>query len=645
MPREKLIFNRLRVTPMRRRVFFMGMDTLLIAIAVFFAFTLRFDGRLPLDYPYQLAFITGVAAVATVGTLVHFHVYRISWRHVGLRDIALIAIAVAFSTILLAIVAQMLYMRVPSQAFPRSIPFIYAPLAFLALSAFRLSKRVYVGLQPGRSASPPHERNTTLLVGAGDAGMQVLRSIQETPARHQHHVVGFVDDDPLAHGTIIEGKLVFGPTTRIRHYIEANDVDNVVICVANATSGFIRRVVDDCKQAGVDRIRIIPPVSQLVDGKVSFQATRKLSLEDLLGRKKINIRNQDLNQLIHDKRVLVTGGAGTIGAEIARQVAHHHPQHLVVLDVDETRLHDTVLDLQQTVKDLKITGALVDVRDREAVDRLIQKHRPGLVLHAAAYKHVPLMQQYPLAALETNVLGTRNVLRAANKNGCRRFVLISTDKAVEPVNVMGASKRLAEMVVLDPDTGGAMLRSAVRFGNVIGSRGSVIPIFERQIERGGPITVTHPEITRYFMITSEAVSLVLQSAAIGEGGDLFVLDMGRPVKILDVAKEFCRLKGFEPDVDIPIVFTGLRPGERLWESLHYEGEGVTPTNHSRVMRATGTSRLPDGPRLLTELEQIIEKRDTPAALALLKRRFSTFQDIPQTNPSITPGPTPPKTAR
>jgi FlaA1/EpsC-like NDP-sugar epimerase len=625
MPKGTSLIPRLRVTPARRLVFFIAVDTLLIALAVIAAFALRFDGLVPREYFAQMAFITAIATVATVGTLVHFHVYRISWRHVGLRDIAVIAIGIVFSTFLLAAAAQMLYWRVPTQAFPRSIVFIWAPLAFLALSAFRISKRVYISFLTGSRAPLTGEQRPTLLVGAGDAGRQVLRSIMETPIRHRNPVVGFIDDDPLAHGTIIDGVVVLGPVQGIGRHIQANGVKTVVICVSGATSQFVRMVVDACHENGVDRIRIIPPVSQLVDGKVTFEATRQVSLEDLLGRKKIKIRNQDLSGLIQGKRVLVTGGAGTIGAEIARQVAQNNPERLVILDIDETRLHDTALDLKQTQQGLDIAPALVDVRDQLELQKVFQDLRPQLVLHAAAYKHVPMMQEYPLTALQVNVIGTHNVAQAAEDHGCERFVLISTDKAVEPVNVMGASKRLAEMVVLGRNGDTRMIRSAVRFGNVIGSRGSVIPIFERQIARGGPLTVTHPEIERYFMITSEAVSLVLQAAAIGRGGDLFVLDMGKPVRILDVAKEFIRLKGLEGDVDIPIVFSGLRPGERLFEALYYEQEAVEPTNHPSVMRAIDGAPRMELSELLEEVQATIDTRDPQAVTGLLSKRFPSFK--------------------
>lgn len=602
------------VTPSRRLAFFLVADGIIVLTSTLLALALRLD-TLVIPHPYLASFplVGGVAAAATIGALYLSGLYRVSWAFVGLRDVARIAVAVIFATGAMGVVVQIGLWSGGAFEFPRSVVLIQAPITFCALSGFRLSKRAWRVAQGQRQTA---RGVPTLLVGAGDAGAQILKSIQMTGA--PYNVCGFVDDDPLARGTAIYGVRVLGPVTAIEAYVKRFGIEVVILCVASARSPLVQEIVARSRAAGVKTIRIVPPMSQLVDGQVGIQTTREVSLEDLLGREAVKISSEDVGELLAGKRVVVTGGAGTIGAELCRQIVRFGPSRLVVVDIDETRLHDLVGELRSTQAEAAIQHGLFDIRARAEMTALFAEERPDVVFHAAAYKHVPMMEDFPLAALDVNVVGTANVIAAAEQAGCSRFILISTDKAVQPSSVMGASKRLAELLLFADS--GRMVRSAVRFGNVIGSRGSVIPTFERQVANGGPVTVTHPDIERYFMMTSEAVSLVLQAAAMGEGGDVFVLEMGRPVKILDVAREFIRLKGLVPDVDVKIVFTGLRRGEKLYEVLTWPDEPLIKTSHPLVGRTKVIA--PSGPQAVIDpVEHILRKGDAEGARRHLQEMF------------------------
>ena len=612
----------MQVTPRRRLAFFVGVDVFLVSASILLALILRLDSAPSLDTLRAMPVVATAMLSVTTLTLYALGVYQLSWAFMGLRDIARVAVAVVIATIAMGVSAQAIHLFTPLSAFPRSAVVIQAPVTFCALAGFRLSKRAFMHARGQRVATK--RGSPTLLVGAGESGAQVLRSIQTTGAPYA--VRGFLDDDPLARGTTIHGARVLGPINEMETLVERYRIETIIICKASATSEFVQDVVHRAKAANVPTVRIIPSLSELVDGQVSISTTRDVKLEDLLGRDSIKVNTDDVRAFLAGKRVLVTGGAGTIGSELCRQIARFEPSRLVIVDVDETRLHDAAVDLRQEHPRLIVHQALVDVREALDMRALFASERPEIVFHAAAYKHVPMMEMYPLAALEANAVGTANTIDAAESVGTERFVLISTDKAVEPSSVMGATKRLAEMVLFGtpPPAASRMVRSAVRFGNVIGSRGSVIPTFERQIRQGGPLTVTHPDMTRFFMMTSEAVSLVLQAASMGEGRDIYVLDMGKPVRILDVAREFIRLHGHEPDGGaIKIQFTGLRPGEKLFEVLTYAGERPLPTRHPRVTRVDAGELAPP-PQLLDTVRGLIEDRDPAAAHAYLRHLFPTI---------------------
>ncbi|MGH9194728.1 MAG: polysaccharide biosynthesis protein, partial [Acidimicrobiia bacterium] len=434
---------------------------------------------------------------------------------------------------------------------------------------------------------------------AGDAGSAILKDILANPSL-AFDPVGILDDDQRTHGRKLHGVSIVGDRHQLPELVAALDVDQVLFTVPSATSDVVRDVASLCERAGVT-LKVLPSIHEVVGGRVSARDIRDLSIEDLLGRQQVETDLEAVGSILRGQRVLITGAGGSIGSEIARQVSGFEPASMILLDHDETLLHDVSTDLPQA------RVILADIRDRARIFERLGRERPEVVFHAAAHKHVPLLEDHPEEALITNVIGTLNVAEAAMASGARRFVLISTDKAVRPVSVMGASKRLAEQAVRAIQTTDCLV-CTVRFGNVLGSRGSVIPTFLRQIAHGGPVTVTHPEMTRYFMSVHEAVQLVLQASALATGGEVFTLDMGEPVNILDLARKVIRLSGRLPDTEIPLQIVGPRPGEKLFEDLVDEGENPVSTAHSGIV--VSRPSLPDGDRLLESLralERAIQK--------------------------------------
>jgi FlaA1/EpsC-like NDP-sugar epimerase len=407
----------------------------------------------------------------------------------------------------------------------------------------------------------------------------VAVSIASLGPRAEHQVVGFLDDDPAKHGQTLDGLPVLGPISELERVAKKNHVDTVLVCFAGARSTWLQDLMQRCHAVGVSNVRVVPAVSQLADRPVTAEGARPPTLEDLLVREPVAVDRDALRTRLAGRRILITGAAGTIGSELARQIELYRPARLVLLDTDESRLHDLQMELLERESSTQIEPALVDLRDEAHVQGIMQREKPQIVFHAAAYKHVPMMERHPLAALDVNVLGTARLFEASLEAGVERFVFISTDKAVEPSTVMGLSKRIAEIIVLEGRPGKPAIGTAVRFGNVLGSRGSVVPTFERQIEQGGPVTVTHPDVERFFMMTSEAVALVLQAAVMGSGGDLFMLDMGKPIRILDLAKAMLERRGKQ---NLEIRFVGLRQGEKLSEVLAYPYERAIKTAHPRI---------------------------------------------------------------
>ena len=440
----------------------------------------------------------------------------------------------------------------------------------------------YRGVRYLRNRVPGSQKGTenVMIIGAGQAGRQLIREYAVS-SHLNSRVACLIDDNPAKHGRILEGVRIVGGRRDIPQAVKRYDIRKIIFAIPSLQGARRQEILNICSKTGC-QIQVVPGIYQLVKGEVTISKLRRVELQDLLGRDPIRVNLGEICGYINDKTVLITGGGGSIGSELCRQIARHKPRRLVIFDIYENNAYDIQMELRREHPELTLDVCIGSVRDRGRVDDLLDTYQPDLIFHAAAHKHVPLMEDSPNEAIKNNVFGTYKTAKAADKYGTKRFVLISTDKAVNPTNIMGASKRMCEMVVQMMNARSKTDFVAVRFGNVLGSNGSVIPLFKKQIEQGGPVTVTHPDIIRYFMTIPEAVSLVLQAGAYAKGGEIFVLDMGEPMKILDLAKNLIRLSGYTPDVDIPIVFTGLRPGEKLYEELLMNEEGMQDTPNKLI---------------------------------------------------------------
>ena len=428
------------------------------------------------------------------------------------------------------------------------------------------------------------ENDRTLIVGAGDAGEQILRSIISS-SKSPYYPVGFVDDNPIKKGVVIHGLKVLGKISDIPNVAEKYQVKQLIIALPSASGKKIREAVELGKKSGIWKIKIAPALSEIIRGQVSFKNLKDVEVEDLLGREQVNLDTKQIESFIKDKSVLITGAAGSIGSELSRQVAKFKPNILLLLDQDETGIFNISKEIENNFSDLKVQRLIADITDKSRINKIFEEFRPEIIFHAAAYKHVPLMEENVDEAVKNNIFGTKNLTEAAVDFGAEKFIFISTDKAVNPSSVMGVTKRVGEMVCQLFNEKNKTKFVSVRFGNVLNSRGSVIPIFREQIKRGGPVEVTHPEMKRYFMLTSEACLLVMQAGAMGQGGEVFVLDMGKPIKILDLAKEMIKLSGLILDKNITIVFTGIRPGEKLFEEILTAEEGTVATRNQKIFMA------------------------------------------------------------
>lgn len=564
---------------MRNRYILLG-DLLLTAFAAAGAFALRFDWRF---YEYRAEFVPYLVAAVLIRPLVFyaFGMYRRFWRYASVGELIATAVAVLASSLFLAVSVAVAFVVRSSFEFSRAVIAIDALLTLVLTGGLRMSVRILAESR-GRGDGLLETAKRVLIVGAGDAGVMVLRELQRNPQLGMV-AVGFLDDDPAKIGKHIHGITVLGNLSSLVKVTRDHHVNEVVIAIPTAAGTVLRALATSCRKAGLAS-RTIPGVFELLDGRVSVSRLRPIEISDLLRRAPISGRVETSSYLT-GQVVLVTGAGGSIGSELCRQVAVSRPSRLLLLGHGENSLFEAHAELRDAFPDLAIDVIIADLRDRSRMMTSLQRCRPAVVFHAAAHKHVPLMEENPEEAISNNVVGTRNVVDASLSAGVKRLVMISTDKAVSPTNLMGASKRLAELIVHDAARRAGAAFVVVRFGNVLGSRGSVVPLFKRQIERGGPVTVTHPEMKRFFMTIPEAVHLVLQAGGIGRGAELFVLDMGAPVRIVDLACDLISLSGFRPE-EIPIVFTRLRPGEKLSEALWEEGAAVEPTACPGVLRVT-----------------------------------------------------------
>lgn len=561
------------------------LDLVILAAAFGLAYLLRFDFQVP-ERARSFALVQlPLVVLLQFATLLLLRIYNFVWRYVGIREIATFLRAALFSALPLAALRLGLSDSYQAWRVPLSVIVVDTVLAFGGLLAVRVLRRVLYERyeRDVRSVQAGAEGRTkpVLLVGAGRAGILAVREIQNR-GDMDLVAVGFVDDDPLKQGMVIHGVRVLGTSADIPELARRLPVDHVILTMVDAGPEAVRRIVGICERERL-KVRTVPGLYEVLAGKVSISRFRDIEIEDLLGRDPVELEEELLQRFLSGKRVLVSGAGGSIGSELARQIARFEPQRLVLLERAEGALFEIDRELRKLWPKLHIDARVADVCDSDRLDHVLGDARPEVIFHAAAHKHVPLMEKNPAEAIRNNVFGTLRLGAAAGRHGVEAFILISTDKAVRPTSVMGASKRMAELVVqkLDGDYPATRFL-AVRFGNVLDSAGSVIRIFRDQINHGGPVTVTHPDMRRYFMTIPEASQLVLQAGAMGEGAEIFVLDMGQPVKILDLAEKMIRLSGFEPDLDIPIHFSGMRPGEKLFEEIELEGEDMSKTRHPKI---------------------------------------------------------------
>jgi len=561
-------------------------DVLFIVVCVLGSFVLRVPlGARLYDFRYQILTMICVALIIKPLVYFRFGLYRRLWAYASIHELKLIAIAVTTASIIVSIIVSLISTLMVAKDFSRLVLVIDWLLSLLAVGGLRFSYRI---ISESQLTSPGIKTRLrrVLIAGAGDAGALVVREMQRNPQANLTPV-GFVDDDPAKQKQEIHGTPVIGKLDELAHLIDLKKADEVIIAIPSAPGQVVRKVTDICRVKNIPS-RTMPSLHELIGGKVSVNRLREVDITDLLRRAPTHIDNELVGLSLGGRRVLVTGAGGSIGRELCRQIARWEPMELFLLGHGENSIFETLIDLEQSYPSLNIHPLIADIRDEEHINRLFSNYNPQVVFHAAAHKHVPLMQANIEEAVSNNVLGTRNIVDASIENNVGRLVMISTDKAICPTSVYGATKRIGEMLILDAAHRTGKSFSVVRFGNVLGSRGSVLLLFKRQIDYGGPVTVTHPDMERYFMTIPEAVHLVLQASAMGKGGEVFVLNMGEQIRILDLAQDLIRLSGLEPGKDIEIVFTGIRPGEKLSEALWDEGADYLSTIHPDVLRLNET---------------------------------------------------------
>lgn len=559
----------------------MAIDAVLVNLAAFLSFYIRFgfdgEGTIPIEYLPTLKHAFWSATLIYLTVFYIFGLYNKLWQYASIGELISIIFAVTVGT---AGTVTMVYFVAPLR-FPHTVS---ALLWFITLFLVGGSRFIWRIIQDNIfTPRVPGSQNKVLIVGAGDAGVMLARELKNKNYR-EGRPVGYIDDAVTKQRLQVMGIPVLGTRKDIPRVVKNHGIDKIIIAMPSASGEVIREIVGICKQTGVE-LRIMPGVFDVISGQLDTKEIRQVQVEDLLGREPVTVDLEDVAGYLTGETVLITGGGGSIGSELCRQVVRFNPAKLVIVGHGENSIFEIEQELRSENPGLDLATEILDIKDRDKVLLVFQKYKPGVVFHAAAHKHVPLMEKNPEEALKNNVMGTANLAEAADAVKVKTFVLISTDKAVNPTSVMGATKRVAEMVIQSMDKRSDTKFVAVRFGNVLGSRGSVIPTFKRQIEKGGPVTVTHPDMVRYFMTIPEASQLVIQAGSMAQGGEIFILDMGQPVKIVDLARDLIRLSGFEPDVDIKIKFTGIRPGEKLYEELLTAEEGTSATKHKRIFVA------------------------------------------------------------
>lgn len=583
------------------------------------AFLLRFDFNIPRLYLHQMGAALLEWMVVKTVVFYFFELDRGNWRYASLPDL----LRLAAGNVLASVLASVGILIFAPKGFPRSIYVLDLLLCFVLTAGARMAVRLAAEFSRLQNDAA---RKRTIIYGAGDAGVSLLREIRQNSAL-SYNIIGFVDDSPVKTGSTVQRARVLGNGAALPAIVKTNSVEMVLIAMPSATGDEMTAILKRCHEAGV-AYKTIPGLAEIIESSDLAAQIRDVAVEDLLGRNTVHLDESAIRGKLQGQVVMVTGAAGSIGSELCRQIARYQPRAIVGFEIAETALFHLEGEMRRCFPDVPFRSEIGSIQNPRRLDEVLHRHAPSILYHAAAYKHVPLMEDHLFEAVENNVFGTWNVAVAAARCGVSDFVMISSDKAVRPANIMGLTKRVAELLVLSLQNGGPRFIS-VRFGNVLGSNGSVIPLFKSQIARGGPVTVTHPEMRRYFMTIPEASQLVLQASSMGSGGELFVLDMGQPVRILDLARNLILLSGLRPDQDIRIEFTGTRPGEKLYEELSTLEEETLPTWHEKVKIFAGNG-LPAGGMLrhLETLRRCCEDRDARALILNLKDL------VPDYNPSV-----------
>jgi len=572
-------------------------DVLLLAAAFAGSHLIRFEFNIPLNFLALFKRMLPWVLLTKLSCFYYFGLYRGMWRYTSISDLLKIIKA---STIGTVVIVSFILFKSRFIGYSRSVFLLDWCLTILLICGFRLGVRLFFEHFSKEEPTPTNflsafkflaknrkENKNLIIIGAGDCGEKIYREIHDN-ASLRYNVVGFLDDNQKKTGRTIHGIPILGRIDEIEAVIKKVDADEGLIAIPSAKGEQMRRIVELCNSSGI-QFKTIPSYGELIDGRVSVKAIRDVAYRDLLGREVIQLDEEQIGSYLQGQPVMVTGAGGSIGSELCRQICRFRPKSIILYERAESPLYEIELELKQNFDNVNVVTLLADVQDKKQLEKAFETYMPQTVFHAAAYKHVPMLELQPWKAIKNNILGTANLVEISNKFNVDRFVFVSTDKAVRPANIMGTSKRIAEMLVQSQN--GRKLSNTrfmiVRFGNVVGSVGSVVPLFKKQIETGGPVTVTHPDVTRFFMTIPEACQLILQAGSMGSGGEIFLLDMGTSIKIDDMARDLIRLSGFEPGVDIKLEYIGLRPGEKLYEELIIEGEGIVPTTHEKIMVLKG----------------------------------------------------------
>ncbi|KOA20263.1 UDP-N-acetyl-alpha-D-glucosamine C6 dehydratase [Clostridium homopropionicum DSM 5847] len=603
---------------------FLIYDTILVTFFLYFALLLRFDFKIPSEYILFFKFSIIPVILITIFCNRLFNLYDFIWKYASIGELLSIVYSVTLTNIIFILYSYTInysLLKLMHYRFPATVHIIFWVLSVGALGGTRFLYRI---MEKNENNSTMNEKKSKLLiVGAGDAGAMLIKEVKKHNSLN-YDIVGLVDDDEYKVGHVINSIKILGGREDIEDICKKYNVEEIFIALPSAPFQERKDIYNICKKTGC-KLKTLPGIYEIINGDVNISQLRDVDINDLLGRPPVKLNNENINEYILNKVVMVTGGGGSIGSELCRQIVKFKPKKLIILDIYENNAYDLQMELKYKYPDLDLAVVIASIRDFERLKEIFEKYRPYVVFHAAAHKHVPLMEDNAAEAIKNNIIGTYNVVKCSHMYNVRRFVQISTDKAVNPTNVMGATKRFCEKIIQAFDKGSETEYVAVRFGNVLGSNGSVIPLFKKQIMQGGPITVTHPEINRFFMTIPEAAQLVIQAGAMAKGGEIFVLDMGEPVKIVDLARDLIRLSGLKPDVDIKIEYSGLRPGEKLYEELLMDEVALTSTEHEKIFveKPMGFD-IDYVEKSIEEFKNVIEK-DRENIIELLEEKVPTYK--------------------